>query len=536
MENKKTKIISMIAIIALVLTVITATYAYFQAQTGEGSQTDVKITANTVDTLTFETGSAISLSLDQENFAQGTGNQIDTTFARAILSANNKTNIATEHYYLYLNIENNSFTYTQDENTPEILLSIKDDSNNEITSINGLTHTTVTDESGAGISGFDITTKVGLVTLLDNREITTTSSKIEEWSVTITYINYDADQSANAGMSFSAKLMIQKQKENYLISDVCTEGDNLAECLITLNENSNVSISKIYHHDTNLENGANDNSYRYAGPSNQVNNFVCFGTNTIRCMESLYRIVGVFEDHYHGVSNQKLVKLIKYDYANSDLLGTDGDYNTSSGVNETYKGNLNVIDTYYWNYKANMQNSTNVWSASLLNKTNLNTNFINNIGSVWAEKIQEVTWKVGGNTWKNIADAIPSIAYQNEIVLPKTSSASTETPYLAKIGLMYVTDYAYAASPNRWTTNLRIISGTDGELMLTENWMYMGMWEWTITQDIEKQNTVFWIYFPGNVGNNIVQRAIPARPTFFLKSTISYKSGTGTMNDPIRIN
>ena len=74
MENKKTKIISMIAIIALVLTLVTATYAYFQAQTGEGSQADVKITANTVDTLTFETGSAISLSLDQENFAQGTGN------------------------------------------------------------------------------------------------------------------------------------------------------------------------------------------------------------------------------------------------------------------------------------------------------------------------------------------------------------------------------------------------------------------------------------------------------------------------------
>ena len=104
MENRKTKIISMIAIIALVLTVVTATYAYFQAQTGEGSQTDVKITANTVDTLTFEAGSAISLSLDQENFAKGTGNQIGTTFAKAILTANNKTNSATEHYYLYLYI------------------------------------------------------------------------------------------------------------------------------------------------------------------------------------------------------------------------------------------------------------------------------------------------------------------------------------------------------------------------------------------------------------------------------------------------
>ena len=86
MENKKTKIVSIISIIALVLTVVTATYAYFQAQTGEGAQTDVKITANTVDTLTFETGSAISLSINQENFAEGKGNQSGKTFAKAVNS------------------------------------------------------------------------------------------------------------------------------------------------------------------------------------------------------------------------------------------------------------------------------------------------------------------------------------------------------------------------------------------------------------------------------------------------------------------
>ena len=57
-----------------------------------------------------------------------------------MLTANNKTNTATEHYYLYLNISNNTFTYSIDNNTPEILLSIKDGSNNEITSVSGLTY------------------------------------------------------------------------------------------------------------------------------------------------------------------------------------------------------------------------------------------------------------------------------------------------------------------------------------------------------------------------------------------------------------
>ena len=170
MENQKTKIISIASIIAWALTLVTATFAYFIAQTGEGKSTDIKINASTVDTFTFEAGSALNLSLNQENFASGKGNQTGTTFAKAMLTANNKTNTATEHYYMYLNISENTFTYTQDANTPEILLTIKDASGNEIKSITGLTYkTNVTDGKGASISGFDITTKKEAITLFNNR-------------------------------------------------------------------------------------------------------------------------------------------------------------------------------------------------------------------------------------------------------------------------------------------------------------------------------------------------------------------------------
>ena len=193
MEKNKTQIITIASIIALVILIVGATYAYFQAQTGEGSQTDIRINANTVDTLTFETGDPITLTLDQENFAEGKGNQTGSTFAKAMLTANNKTNTATEHYYMYLNITGNTFTYTQDEATPEILLTITDTNNNEITSINGLTYKTVTDGNGTTLKGFDITNQSGLITILDNREITTTSSITEEWNVVVTYVNYNMD-------------------------------------------------------------------------------------------------------------------------------------------------------------------------------------------------------------------------------------------------------------------------------------------------------------------------------------------------------
>ena len=522
MDNKKIKIVSIISIIALALTLVAATYAFFVAQTGEGAQTDIKINANTVDTFTFEAGSAINLTINQENFASGKGNQTGTTFAKAMLTANNKTNTATEHYYLYLNISNNTFTYSIDNNTPEILLSIKDGSNNEITSVSGLTYKTVTDGKGASIKGFDITNKKGLVTILNNREITTTSTKTEEWNVTVTFVNYNSNQAGNAGKNFSAKLMIQKEKMPTVLSDVCTSGNNLATCITTLSNKSEPSIVNIYHHTSSLANGAGDNSYRYAGASESVNNFVCFGSTETPCpTDNLYRIIGVIDGK---------VKLIKYDYATSALLGTDGDYSGSDTPDtDYYKGSLSSIDTYYWNNVT----KKNTWSESNLNKINLNTNFINNIGSQWANKIATTTWKVGGNTWNNIANSIPSIAYQNEIVAP-----AENTTYEAKIGLMYASDYGFATSPSAWTTTLLNYDGNDvnGTSIKTINWMYMGYYDWTLSRNSDHSGRAFLVTDGGYVDYDVVSDRDGARPSFNLSSSITYVSGSGSAVDPILIN
>ena len=369
MENQKTKIISIASIIALALTLVTATFAYFMAQTGEGKSTDIKINASTVDTFTFEAGSALNLSLNQENFASGKGNQTGTTFAKAMLSANNKTNTATEHYYMYLNISENTFTYTQDANTPEILLTIKDASGNEITSINGLTHKTVTDGKGASISGFDITTKTDLITLFDNREIMASPTKTEQWNVAVTFVNYNADQSANAGKSFNAKILIQKDSFKTLLSDY----------IISLY--TGIQGEKgIYYHNSTLTNGAEDNSYRYAGASDSVNNYICLGSDAATCPDAnLFRIIGVFGDK---------TKVIR-----AKSVG-DQKWEDSS--------------------------PSNTWSTSSLNKY-LNGTYLTSLGTL-AEKIATTTWKVGGGESTYLYNE-PATAYQYEV----GSSASSTT-------------------------------------------------------------------------------------------------------------
>ena len=479
MENKKTKLISIASIIALALTLVTATYAYFMAQTGEGKSTDIKINANTVDTFTFETGSAISLNLNQENFASGKGNQSDTTFAKAMLTANNKTNTATEHYYMYLDISENTFTYTQDENTPEILLTIKDANGNAITSITGLTHKTVTDGKGASISGFDITTKKEAITLFNNREITANPTKTEQWNITVTFVNYNANQTGNAGKSFNAKLIIQQEEQKptlseYVISQYTgTQGDNA-----------------LYYHNSTFTNGAGDNSYRYAGASDSVNNYICLGSAATPCPDAnLFRIIGVFGDQ---------TKVIRAKSVGNKQWHTSND---------------------------------NTWSSSSLN-TYLNGEYLTSLGTL-ADKIATTTWKAGGGAYANISQSVPKTAYQYEV-----GSSASSTTVDKKIGLMYVSDYYYSASPSAWTlVGYNESDATkDYRAAKTINWLYLGSNEWTISRTSDITPYAFGMFSTGLVSNYGVTLSFGVRPSFNLLSSVTYASGSGTSSDPIRIN
>ena len=484
MQYKKQIILSILTIFVLSALIIGATFSYFQAQGDTSSQTSATVKTYTTDVFSFETGDAISFSLNQENFTSGKGNQTGSTFAKTILTANNKTNTATEHYYLYLNISNNTFTYTQNENTPEILLTITDGTN-PVTNLTSLTYKTVTDGKGNRISGYDITNKKGLITLFSNREITTTSTKTENWNITVTFINYNIDQSKNAGKTFSGKVLIQKEKIKETIATVCSNGQTLSSCIIAMDGKDDT----LYHHTSSLANGAGDNSYRYAGAN--PNNYVCFGSDASTCPEdNLYRIIGVF-------GNQ--VKLIKATIAKSNLLGTAGAYvsdttyewssliscpsstayNSSNGIYQL--ANKNII-------AAPEDGGCDEWNYSDLNTTNLNTNFIKNIRTIWAEKIATTTWKVGGNTMASV----PATTYQYEI----GSSASSKT-HDAKIGLMYVSDYGFAADQSAWTTKLDSYKSN-----VSKNWLYLGLDEWTISRDSSYSGYAFRVDNDGRVYDN----------------------------------
>ena len=259
--------------------------------------------------------------------------------------------------------------------------------------------------------------------------------------------------------------------EQYSLSVSTTEVIYLANYIKSLYTSQ--GTNGIYYHTSSLANGAGDNSYRFSGAN--PNNYICFGSTASTCpSNNLYRIIGVFGDE---------VKIIK---------------NTSYGK-------------YAWD-----SSNSNVWSSSDIANT-LNYTYLNNLNASWRNLIAEHTWYVGG--------------YNNIAVTPKTfyEVESQGTPYSAKVGLMYVSDYGYAASSNYWSLNI----SEYGEAV-NNNWLYLGSTEWTILRNSAYSYYAFGISYSVSY-NYFVSDSFDVRPTFYLSSGVECASGSGTESDPIRL-
>ena len=248
--------------------------------------------------------------------------------------------------------------------------------------------------------------------------------------------------------------------------------------------------NNIYYHDSTLVNGAGDNSYRYAGASDSVNNYICLGSDETTCPDAnLFRIIGVFGDK---------TKVIRAKSVGYKLWHTSAD---------------------------------NTWASSSLN-TYLNGEYLTSLGTL-ANKIATTTWKVGGGTYANISDVVPATAYQYEV----GSSASTTTVD-KKIGLMYVSDYYYSASPSAWTlVGFNSSDATkDYRAATSTNWLYLGSNECTISRSSDDTLNAFIVNSDGAVYNIFVVDTYAVRPSFNLESSVKYVSGSGSMSDPVRVN
>ena len=481
-NNKVLSILSVLIIGLFFILVTRVTYAYL-APVINDAQTNVVGSSDTVDDFKFELGNPLKINATPTTLKENGSNYTTSTTAKALLKANSTKKTATFNYYVYFQIASNTFKYS-DGSTPEIILTVTSPNGDEITSIEGLTYGTFN-----GVSGFDITTKKGTFNIANSYEITSNSSTTyttQSWTIKITYLNLSIDQSTNFGNSMGVNVYITKNEKKPTLAEVCSNGQTLSSCIIAMDGKDDT----LYHHTSALANGAGDNSYRYAGASESVNNYICLGSDEATCPDAnLFRIIGVFGDK---------TKVIRAKSVGNQKWYTNG---------------------------------SNTWSTSSLN-TYLNGTYLTSLGTL-TDKIATTTWKVGGGSWSNIATSVPKTAYQNEV----GSSASTTTVD-KKIGLMYVTDYYYSASPSAWTlVGYNSSDATkDYRAATSTNWLYLGSYEWTISRNSDFTDFAFYVSSTGNVNSRSVTLSYAVRPSFNLLSSTTYVSGSGSMSDPVRVN
>ena len=482
----------LIVTLTLLILTIGVTFAYLAARTGEGKQAGTTITADTVDDLKFNVSKEnLSLNINQFNFASGSGNLSDNVTATASLKANSTKKTATYNYYVYFQIESNNYVYTTTDKKPEIVLSITGP-NGEITSVDGLTYVSATNADGTVVKGFDITTiEPKLLKIADSFEISSSSSTNytnQEWTVTVTFINLNTNQIDNENGSLNGKVLIQQEKMPETVADVCDSGDVLADCIVKA-YNQIGNIIGLYYHNDEMVNGAKDNSYRFSGTSNFVKNYVCYG-NSDDCYPG-FRIIGLFNDNNHGVTGKNLVKVIQSDVSSEEAWRENNFKNS--------KANEILQNTYY---------------PGLIEH--------------YKDLIANVNWKTGGLSSSNL---IAKSAFDEEI----TNSSDT---YSAKVGLIYISDYAFATSPNNWTYSLNLYNK---QQIYNSNWMLPSLMisgsSYAYSISIDKNNTgkVFSVYTDGNITTNDINNFGLLTPTFYLNSDVIYAGGSGTYSDPIKI-
>ena len=263
-------------------------------------------------------------------------------------------------------------------------------------------------------------------------------------------------------------------------SNVDNVQDALDEVYNIINHNS-LGFSLLTHNPVGLSTELIGGLYRYQGVQNNYNNvdnYICFGTtNKSDCVgdtdKYMYRIIGI------NTSGQ--IKLIK-----KEALNTDYNWNSNGGVK---------------------------WANSDI--------FAGLNGPYYLDNLEYIP----DNTWRNRIDI--SI-WHYSATKDRTISTIIERELAgetvnAKIGLMYLHDYAYSlATPEYSSSSWLYLRNNDSnppdgwELIITL-WDNLNPWYISGTPD----------YTYGGMGYTYA-----IRPVFYLTTSQTIASGSGTITDP----
>ena len=177
----------------------------------------------------------------------------------------------------------------------------------------------------------------------------------------------------------------------------------------------------------------------------------------------------------------------------------------------------------------NSTNNNNWNNASL--KSYLNKDYYNSIDGTYKSMISEETYYLGGPTSSNRTTLTASGYYNAERDNSQVYSGNP-TSTTQYIGLMYPSDYGYAAGSSCLSTALYDYNST----CKNSDYLFSGVWEWLQAPDASDSLYVAYVSRYGHVGTaNGVANSRAVRPVLYLTSETQIIGGDGSSSNPFQL-
>ena len=475
MKNKNVLLLT-IAVVTVFVAIIGASYAYFSATANAGTH-KVEVTTPQVQTASISNGTmTVEKSItgaEMEQLGHDEEYPAETNSEVKLMATESGQRFC---YTVQLSYDAHDFTYsTTDHTKPEVKVEVT--KNNTYTFSQDITSLAKVENKYLNDSLEMVSEGVPIHVI----HATGSGNFIDNWKIKLSFYNYTGySQTQNQSKIATAGLVL-----------------TTAECPPVKKRDIIASLNS-----KGLSNAKEGGLYRYQETKGNVNNYLCFGTNSKdECVNNpnnyMYRIIGI-----NDIGDIKVIK------------------NTSIG--DMVWGNIHNVDTK-WNESVVYQN---INGASFLN----NETYIPN--NTWKSAIVKKNWpmptlspddRVNKGTAQNL--------YQKEILdQPDTNKV------LAKIGLMYVHDYYYSLKPGGHDCSL---SSMDYEKCLN-SWFNNGLEEWTMVyhgQGTGGDNVISYFAYNlrsprGYLHTFRISKPRAVRPVFYITKYAKISSGIGTISDP----
>lgn len=258
----------------------------------------------------------------------------------------------------------------------------------------------------------------------------------------------------------------------------------------------------------------NDN-IRYYGA--EPNNYVYYNCTDINNQTSdtceLWRIMGIIDGK---------VKIIK----DEALTPVTTDIQNGSSVT------IGTSGGFYWNYVRQSGKNWSNWEDSTL-QTYLNGTYYNSLNSTYRNMISPSTYYLGGSTTSNYQTLTASGYYNAERDSSQVYSGNPGST-TQNIGLMYPSDYGYAAGESCLSTALYSYYSS----CRNSDYLFSRVYDWLQAPYASNSYNAAILYSAGHVygfGNNVNFNFNAVRPVLYLNTSVQITDGIGSQSNPFKL-